>query len=282
MRLVACLLVFAVFLSSALSTPARVKEDECPLITLKDKAECEGRTSSCWSPGEGDVDCPNNGLCCFDGCINQCKNPGEEVSVFVPPPLCTVEYQEQEENVDIEHCVRSVQTGTKRVCTEKKSLKCETVRKPTEWPTTKEECTTQYQDVCHTVYQEWCPPASTYTSAYKKYKKFGKKFSNKKRYKRHLSKLFKKKNWSTDSSSECKQMPVKSCSLQPYNDCQTVTTITTEYEDEEGCTPIYEDVCVDEPTFEELFEEVEDCNSICGDCRKTTKKMTYQVPVQKC
>lgn len=28
--------------------------------------------SNCWSPGQTDTDCPNYGLCCFDGCANTC------------------------------------------------------------------------------------------------------------------------------------------------------------------------------------------------------------------
>ena len=28
--------------------------------------------STCWSPGQPDGDCPNFGLCCFDGCANTC------------------------------------------------------------------------------------------------------------------------------------------------------------------------------------------------------------------
>jgi hypothetical protein len=34
--------------------------------------ECGGAVSNCWSPGQRDTDCPNNGLCCFDGCADLC------------------------------------------------------------------------------------------------------------------------------------------------------------------------------------------------------------------
>jgi len=37
--------------------------------------QCSGQApSDCWSPGSADVDCPNNGLCCFNGCFNRCFN----------------------------------------------------------------------------------------------------------------------------------------------------------------------------------------------------------------
>ena len=32
----------------------------------------QGAVSTCWSPGQRDTDCPNSGLCCFDGCANTC------------------------------------------------------------------------------------------------------------------------------------------------------------------------------------------------------------------
>ena len=41
--------------------------DQLPMIEL-----CEGKESNCWSVGQADVDCPDNALCCFDGCINAC------------------------------------------------------------------------------------------------------------------------------------------------------------------------------------------------------------------
>jgi len=34
--------------------------------------DCAGAVSNCWSPGQRDTDCPNNGLCCFDGCADTC------------------------------------------------------------------------------------------------------------------------------------------------------------------------------------------------------------------
>ena len=41
-----------------------------PLLTH----ECAGAISNCWSPGYHDTDCPNHGLCCFNGCANICLN----------------------------------------------------------------------------------------------------------------------------------------------------------------------------------------------------------------
>ena len=36
----------------------------CPAAEPLSPAECEGSVSTCWSPGQRDTDCPNNGLCC--------------------------------------------------------------------------------------------------------------------------------------------------------------------------------------------------------------------------
>ena len=45
---------------------------ECPAANPLTDAECGGAVSNCWSPGQPDTDCPNYGLCCFDGCANTC------------------------------------------------------------------------------------------------------------------------------------------------------------------------------------------------------------------
>jgi len=47
--------------------------DTCPVVETKTEAECEGTVATCWSRGVPDVDCPNFGLCCYDGCVNTCK-----------------------------------------------------------------------------------------------------------------------------------------------------------------------------------------------------------------
>merc|ERR1711963_1308617 len=51
--------------------------DSCPVLnTLPPLAECQGRTSNCWSPGVRDLDCLDSALCCFDGCANVCQGKG--------------------------------------------------------------------------------------------------------------------------------------------------------------------------------------------------------------
>ena len=45
---------------------------QCPNANPLSDAECAGAVSNCWSPGQPDTDCPNYGLCCFDGCVNTC------------------------------------------------------------------------------------------------------------------------------------------------------------------------------------------------------------------
>ena len=53
-------------------------------------SSCSSAESNCWSVGEPDWDCPDNGLCCFDGCANTClgssKPPSEQKSDQDPPP----------------------------------------------------------------------------------------------------------------------------------------------------------------------------------------------------
>merc|ERR1711923_348318 len=45
----------------------------CPQVEQKTEEECSNSTANCWSRGVPDVDCPDFGLCCFDGCVNTCK-----------------------------------------------------------------------------------------------------------------------------------------------------------------------------------------------------------------
>ena len=60
---------------------------ECPAINPLTDAECAGAVSNCWSPGQLDTDCPNFGLCCFDGCANTCVDdnaPAQEADPELP------------------------------------------------------------------------------------------------------------------------------------------------------------------------------------------------------
>jgi len=63
---------------------------ECPAPSAG--GDCAGAVSNCWSPGQRDTDCPNNGLCCFDGCADTCVDgpkpePKPDPVEVVPPPV---------------------------------------------------------------------------------------------------------------------------------------------------------------------------------------------------
>jgi len=51
---------------------------ECPRVAAKPEQMCVNRTSTCWSQGLQDIDCPQFGLCCFDGCVASCLDPAQE------------------------------------------------------------------------------------------------------------------------------------------------------------------------------------------------------------
>ena len=55
------------------------EDPKCPPVSPKTPAQCRGQRSNCWSPGVRDLDCPNSGLCCYDGCANTCV-------ASAPPP----------------------------------------------------------------------------------------------------------------------------------------------------------------------------------------------------
>lgn len=70
---------------------------ECPAANPLSDAECAGAVSNCWSPGQPDTDCPDYGLCCFDGCANTCVDgapiiqdeilPEPAIPEYVPDPV---------------------------------------------------------------------------------------------------------------------------------------------------------------------------------------------------
>ena len=53
----------------------RNADPTCPNVPQKSDWECGGQSSTCWSPGVRDTDCPSHGLCCFNGCVNMCQGP---------------------------------------------------------------------------------------------------------------------------------------------------------------------------------------------------------------
>jgi len=58
----------------------------CPSIAGLPISQCAGAVNACWSVGQADVDCPNNGLCCFNGCANACQ-PAAPAPAPAPAPL---------------------------------------------------------------------------------------------------------------------------------------------------------------------------------------------------
>eukprot|EP00092_Neocalanus_flemingeri_P015375 GFUD01016638.1.p1 GENE.GFUD01016638.1~~GFUD01016638.1.p1 ORF type:complete len:648 (-),score=103.17 GFUD01016638.1:526-2469(-) len=52
--------------------PQHTSSTTCPRVSVSTPGQCAGRLSNCWSVGVPDLDCPNWGLCCFDGCANTC------------------------------------------------------------------------------------------------------------------------------------------------------------------------------------------------------------------
>ena len=52
----------------------------CPAVSPAPPGACEGAVSTCWSPGQPDGDCPNFGLCCFDGCANTCPGGQSDIT----------------------------------------------------------------------------------------------------------------------------------------------------------------------------------------------------------
>jgi len=61
----------------------------CPPPSL---TSCQAAApSNCWSPGQTDTDCPNNGLCCFDGCSDRCLESSQQAPEAASAPVVAVE-----------------------------------------------------------------------------------------------------------------------------------------------------------------------------------------------
>ena len=126
--------------------------DSCPALSPLPSSDCEGTSSTCWSPGQPDGDCPDFGLCCFDGCSNTCGEgdlgPGffavitdyfsVQAQVKAVPqtlPTTTTEgYDYQPPKVTFPVRPKKITTTTKRTTTPKKITKTKrttTTTKPT-------------------------------------------------------------------------------------------------------------------------------------------------------
>ena len=58
----------------------------CPAAEPLSPTECEGAVSTCWSPGQRDTDCPDNGLCCVS--VPIVKQKGGVISANLAVFLC--------------------------------------------------------------------------------------------------------------------------------------------------------------------------------------------------
>jgi len=143
-------------------------QESCPVVFLKDG--CSGQEHSvCWSPGEPDVDCPNNGICCFNGCSNQCGVPDRAVvPKELQPQECQVVLVDRQETVQKEMCTdepecRKVPSEEctkepKEICTDKPCLPQEKLEefKTTECKNSSEECFKVPEKQCNNITEQVC------------------------------------------------------------------------------------------------------------------------------
>lgn len=71
----------------------------CPAPSLSGD-QCVGAVSNCWSPGFTDTDCPNNGLCCFDGCADTCVDGPKPAPIVPQPPPIESESAQQPQVIE--------------------------------------------------------------------------------------------------------------------------------------------------------------------------------------
>ena len=88
MKLLLAVLMLAAFQQTVNAIPAR--SGQCPLVFLSNDCTPDESNSVCWSPGEPDVDCEDNDVCCFDGCSNQCGMPKERPQTYFTTPALPI------------------------------------------------------------------------------------------------------------------------------------------------------------------------------------------------
>lgn len=96
--------------------------EKCPTAVHADRETCVDTKSTCWSPGQKDVDCLDEELCCFDGCAHHCKKP----ELSNPPSQEQVCFNETKE---VKTAVEKIvcRNETERECQEKVVNKCKEV-----------------------------------------------------------------------------------------------------------------------------------------------------------
>jgi len=73
---------------------------QCPPVEDKLAGECSNATANCWSRGVADVDCPDFGLCCYDGCVNTCLiNTDQDIQYDLSLAEGLEEEEEEEEDL---------------------------------------------------------------------------------------------------------------------------------------------------------------------------------------
>jgi len=239
--------------ASAVATPARVKTYQCPLITLKDVATCRDQHSECWNPGKRDFNCPNYGVCCFDGCANKCKIPGE-LEVIWRPRICRIEYKQKRKFVQTEHCVdvpdfqactKSQKLNCRRECKAETSQRCEMVKKPIETEVPDRKCSTQYKEVCENKVKQLCPDTRE-----------------------------------GRAGVGCQNLTYKDCKEVPYEYCQHSSRTVTSNVNENVCTPIDETKCHD--VCEPYTINKCDFEKTRKECKPIWREVYFTIPVEKC
>ena len=246
----------------------------CPLIPLKPAEECRGQKSSCWSPGVDDIDCVNyGGLCCFDGCSNNCIDhlepppyiPEEEIP---PSPVYEVpcqivnetKYEPKEEEkcefVTKEVCHDSVQQSCRPVCT-------------TEYETY--EGTEQVQE-CHAVDKEECNDVTVNQCQNEQVP---------------VTNVVTEQVCETKEKEICQTNNVEDCQTQYENQCTIITEVVPETVDVTECQTAYKEECKDNIVHEchDVPTEVqqEQCTSVNNEiCQDKIKEICIDVPFEDC
>jgi hypothetical protein len=244
------------------------KDPVCPIIHLKPVDQCvDEAPSNCWSPGVPDVDCQNNGLCCFNGCANRCvKNCHFEMvqdCITVAEDQCADQAEEICNDVEVSTpCEPDCQTVQEQVCKDVVEQVCESEHVsncsiasiPVVKQVTEVVCVDKTVPSCTVVFDNVCTGSKV--DSYKPY--------------------------------TCKKVPRQDCREVVVQECKDESKTVTEFIDKEVCEPYTRPVCaaVTRPDCQTVDREecvtLEGCTKVENKCETVVKKVCARVPREEC
>jgi len=239
---------------------------QCPAAPGLPISQCQGAVNTCWSVGVQDVDCPNNALCCFDGCVNTCY--GKTRAVVVPE----IKVKPQRKINPAQKRRKTSQTFEDVAAAGQKCVeKIEQVEE-IEYDE-QEECTHSYDKKCHTTY------STEYESQQEEECEDNYKKSCEITYSPRAQNVT-VQVCMTPLVKDCNLRGPEVCRTEYISECWTKNDPHVVEDDVPSCTTVYEEKCVDTQSG---YVTETDCKKWPKEVCSISKELkTKYNPVTKC